>query len=307
MTKIKIGILDFGYRKKGTNGIAVLNDVFAYALLADQLGFTSYWLSEHHNSGLGWSNPEMLLPVLASYTERITIGIAGILLAIHSPYRVALNFKILSALFPGRIDLGLANGLIDQRFDAKLNNGYSAKESYTKIFNKKTTELLRYFQNELQLLNDEKIIIPPYGGPSPGIFRLSNTFNAIHDCIKNKMHYSKSMFHMENNEPFDKNEISEYRRVFYKAHGTDLRLNLAVSGLCASNMSSAKRMFSQLDSSKLETSKNIIVGCPAFVKDKLYEIYDQSGINEFIFHDQSLNAKSRFQTLEMLAKEFQLN
>ncbi|RFZ85164.1 LLM class flavin-dependent oxidoreductase [Mucilaginibacter terrenus] len=306
MSKIKLGLLDFGYRRKNTSGISVLNDMFEYASLADDLGFSSLWLSEHHNSGQGWSNPEMLLPVLASYTKTINIGVAGILMAIHSPYRVALNFKTLSTIFPGRIDLGLANGYIDPLIDLKFNNCHPADWNYTERFNKRTSELLHYLHFEKQLLSKEKTFIPPFGGDLPTVFRLSGKLDHILGSVKSKMHHCKSTFHSEELDIFDKRMISECRRRFFELHGSELQIRMAVSGLCAVNMINAKRNFLQLETSTLKTAKKMIVGCPSLFRDKLEELQDQSGIDHFIFYDQSLSPRSRRKTLELLAKEFTL-
>lgn len=112
MNQITLGLLEFGYHQKNTNSLSVIQDVIDYVVKADELGFSRVWLTEHHNfyRTSPWSNPEMLLPVLLGSTERIRIGMAGILINYHSPYRVALNFKLLANLYPRRVDLGLANG-----------------------------------------------------------------------------------------------------------------------------------------------------------------------------------------------------
>jgi len=305
MSKIKIGLLDFGYRRKNISGVGVLNDVFKYASLADDLGFSSYWLSDH-NSGQGWSNPEMLLPVLASYTKRINIGIAGVLLAIHSPYRVALNFKTLSTLFPGRIDLGLANGYIDPLVDARLNNCGVTEKDYTDHFNKRTKELLKYLHFEKQLLEEEKTIIPPYGGALPTVFRLSGTLDNILQTVNSNLHYCKSTFHSEDADYFDKESILRCRQEFNNRHGSELQIRVAIAGICSEKTVAAKRSFRALEISRLKTAEKMIVGCPSLFRDKIEELYDRSGINHFVFHDQSLDPGIRKKTLEILAKEFTL-
>ncbi|WP_321783372.1 LLM class flavin-dependent oxidoreductase [Paraburkholderia sp. J94] len=78
------------------------------AQLADELGYTRYWCAEHHGL-LGVCNPcpEVLLARLGSLTKRIRIGSGGVMLPYYSPFKVAEQFMMLEALFPGRVDLGV--------------------------------------------------------------------------------------------------------------------------------------------------------------------------------------------------------
>jgi luciferase family oxidoreductase group 1 len=75
---------------------------------AEQLGFTRYWLAEHHNMpGLACSSTAVLVGHIAAGTKRIRIGSGGIMLPNHAPLVVAEAFGTLEAIYPGRIDLGL--------------------------------------------------------------------------------------------------------------------------------------------------------------------------------------------------------
>ena len=75
---------------------------------ADSLGYHRFWVAEHHSdNALASGAPEVLISHIASVTKRIRVGSGGILLPYYSPFKVAEQFNALSALFPGRIDLGL--------------------------------------------------------------------------------------------------------------------------------------------------------------------------------------------------------
>ena len=110
--KIRIGLLDFGVRKTEYSSMGKVLDVLDYAENADSLGFSKFWLTEHHNysSDDAWSSPQMLLPIILYNTDRINVGMAGVLINYYSSYEVAMNFKLLANLFPKRVDLGFANG-----------------------------------------------------------------------------------------------------------------------------------------------------------------------------------------------------
>lgn len=89
------------------SGDAIRNSV-ALARAAERLGYTRYWVAEHHNTpGLASSATDILISVLARETSRIRVGSGGVMLPNHSPLRVAESFRTLEALYPGRIDLGL--------------------------------------------------------------------------------------------------------------------------------------------------------------------------------------------------------
>ena|ERR1700733_5145299 len=76
--------------------------------LADGLGYHRYKLAEHHSMiDLGSTAPEIMIGQVARLTKRIRIGSGGILLLNHAPLRIAETFRVLEALFPGRIDLAL--------------------------------------------------------------------------------------------------------------------------------------------------------------------------------------------------------
>ncbi len=86
---------------------ALLNSV-TLAKTADELGYTRYWVTEHHNiQYVASSSPEVLLGQIATHTKRIRVGSGGVMLPNHSPLRVAESFKLLETFFPNRVDLGI--------------------------------------------------------------------------------------------------------------------------------------------------------------------------------------------------------
>ncbi|NYJ00158.1 luciferase family oxidoreductase group 1 [Nocardioides thalensis] len=78
------------------------------ARTADRLGYTRYWLAEHHNMpAVAATNPPVLISMVAGATERIRVGSGGVMLPNHAPLVVAEQFALLEAAYPGRIDLGI--------------------------------------------------------------------------------------------------------------------------------------------------------------------------------------------------------
>src|SRR5207244_2880441 len=86
---------------------AVANSV-DLARHAERLGYDRFWLAEHHNTaGIASSVPAVLIAHVAAATSTLRIGAGGVMLPNHSPLHVAESFRLLEAMHPGRIDLGI--------------------------------------------------------------------------------------------------------------------------------------------------------------------------------------------------------
>src|SRR5712671_4461974 len=105
---IPLSVLDLSPVAAGSSGAAALRNSIDLATLADRLGYARYWVAEHHNlASIASSAPEIMIGQIAAATARIRVGSGGVMLPNHAPLMVAERFKVLEALFPGRIDLGL--------------------------------------------------------------------------------------------------------------------------------------------------------------------------------------------------------
>jgi luciferase family oxidoreductase group 1 len=105
---IPLSVLDLSPVTTATPGSAALHNSLDLARLADRLGYKRYWVAEHHNlANIASSSPEIMIGQIAAATSGIRVGSGGVMLPNHAPLMVAERFKVLEALFPGRIDLGL--------------------------------------------------------------------------------------------------------------------------------------------------------------------------------------------------------
>src|SRR5262245_17271389 len=105
---VPLSILDLSPVSTGSTGAAALHNSLDLARLADRLSFTRYWVAEHHNlPSIASSAPDIMIGQIAAVTSRMRVGSGGVMLPNHAPLMVAERFKVLEALFPGRIDLGL--------------------------------------------------------------------------------------------------------------------------------------------------------------------------------------------------------
>ncbi len=103
-----LSVLDVSPVSSGSDSSTALRNTLDLARLADRLGYRRYWLAEHHNMPtIASSVPEVMIGHVASVTGRIRVGAGGIMLPNHAPLKVAETFRVLEALHPGRVDLGI--------------------------------------------------------------------------------------------------------------------------------------------------------------------------------------------------------
>jgi luciferase family oxidoreductase group 1 len=105
---VPLSVLDLSPVTTATPGSVALRNSLDLAQLAERLGYKRYWVAEHHNlANIASSAPEIMIGQIAAVTSEIRVGSGGVMLPNHAPLMVAERFKVLEALFPGRIDLGL--------------------------------------------------------------------------------------------------------------------------------------------------------------------------------------------------------
>jgi luciferase family oxidoreductase group 1 len=105
---LRLSVLDQSIAVVGRPHGAAIRDTIALAKLCEELGYDRFWLSEHHsNETIVGTAPEILIAAIAAVTSRIRVGSAGVMLPHYSAFKVAEQFRVLDAIAPGRIDLGL--------------------------------------------------------------------------------------------------------------------------------------------------------------------------------------------------------
>jgi len=128
-------VLDQSPASEGSGEDAAIRESLALARLCDRLGFHRFWVSEHHNtSSIVGTAPEILMAAIAAVTARIRIGSAGVMLPHYAALKVAEQFRVLEALAPGRIDLGVGRAPGSDRLTALALNPYAnAAEDFPRL------------------------------------------------------------------------------------------------------------------------------------------------------------------------------
>lgn len=106
--QLSLNVLDQSPIRQGGTAAEALHETVELARVAERLGYRRYWVAEHHNtSSFAGTAPEVLIGQIAARTSTIRVGSGGVMLSHYSALKIAEEFRILSAFYPGRVDLGI--------------------------------------------------------------------------------------------------------------------------------------------------------------------------------------------------------
>lgn len=146
---VLLSILDLAPVADDVNSVQALQNSIALARCAEELGYTRYWLAEHHNiPSIAISAPEIMIGIIARETKTIRVGSGGIMLPNHAPLKVAEAFRTLEALYPGRIDLGIGRAPGTDPSTALALRG-SRKRLDIRDFPEQLSELMAFGRSDL--------------------------------------------------------------------------------------------------------------------------------------------------------------
>jgi luciferase family oxidoreductase group 1 len=167
---MKLSVLDQSVSLSGSSEDAAIRDTLALAEHAEALGYERFWLSEHHSlPTIVGSAPEILMAAIAARTTRIRIGSAGVMLPHYAALKVAEQFRVLEALAPGRIDLGVGRAPGgDMRTAQALNpHTYGSAEQFP--------EQVRDLQAWTSGVQHRGIVAHPRGPTPPEVWILGSS------------------------------------------------------------------------------------------------------------------------------------
>jgi len=165
---LALSILDQSPIISGHSAAEAIAATIDLAIAAERLGYKRYWLAEHHGLlGLADPCPEILLTRIAAVTSRLRVGTGGIMLPYYSAFKVAEVFRMLEALFPGRIDLGVGRA---PGGDMRTANAMSGGRYRGAIeFADQVQDVIGYLSGELP--NDHPfrdVVVQPAPGETAG-------------------------------------------------------------------------------------------------------------------------------------------
>ncbi|MBS0504959.1 MAG: LLM class flavin-dependent oxidoreductase [Proteobacteria bacterium] len=176
---MRLSVLDQSPIPTGGTAADAVRNTIDLARNAERLGYHRYWLAEHHASpALAGVSPEVLIGPVALATETIRIGSGGIMLPHYSPFKVAETFRLLGAMAPGRIDLGLGRAPgSDQRTAYALQRDRS-KRIQPADFPEQVSELLGYLEGAIpddHLFKPLEATMLRGAGGSPDVWMLGSS------------------------------------------------------------------------------------------------------------------------------------
>jgi luciferase family oxidoreductase group 1 len=167
---MKLSVLDQSTAVTGRSEHESIRETVALAAHCEALGYERFWVSEHHNiPAIVGTAPEVLMAAIAATTKRIRIGSAGVMLPHYSALKVAEQFRVLEALAPGRIDLGVGRAPGgDMRTARALNpNAHAAADDFP--------QQVRDLQAWTSLPSHEGISAHPLGPHAPELWILGSS------------------------------------------------------------------------------------------------------------------------------------
>jgi luciferase family oxidoreductase group 1 len=238
MADFPLSVLDQSPIVEGATPVEAIHRTLALARLADQLGYHRYWLAEHHGLlGQADASPEILLARLGVETKGIRIGTGGIMLPYYASFKIAEQFRMLEALYPGRIDLGLGRAPGGHGRTARVLFDGKPMDS-EEGFVRQLMELSAIFKGTVpdgHLLHGQ--IANPAGPTAPEMWVLGSSTGGASFAAHLGMRFAFAHFI----NAYTGAEIGRaYREHFRAGHEEAPRLALAMIALCTESAEEAK-------------------------------------------------------------------
>lgn len=260
MMALKLSILDQSPVYEGETAEDALRHTVQLAQLAEELGYHRFWVSEHHDSEfVAGSSPEVLIAYLLAHTKQIRIGSGGVMLQHYSPYKVAENFNLLSALAPDRVDLGIGRapgGL--PRSTRALQQGVSEPQELLS----KLLELQKHIDNKLEEGHPlHGLRATPLPAQPPKVYVLGTSTGSAELAAELGYPYVFSQF-INNDPEATRQSFETYRARFTAVRGEEPASILAVSAIIADTDEEAAELAShhKLVKIHLQSGKTLTVG-----------------------------------------------
>jgi len=332
--KLQLSVLDQTPIRRGSDAPEALQESIQLAKLADTLGYSRYWLSEHHNTlTLAGASPEILIARLAAETKSIRLGSGGIMLPNHSTLKVAENFRLLEALYPGRIDLGIGRAPGSDRLTAQYLNPANTFDP---------EEYIRQINDLNAFLGDEdtpgtaqgKVRAIPRIATRPELWMLTSSGESAYLAA----HFGMSLSFAQFISPAGgAAAIKAYKNHFHpSAQLSEPRASVGIFAFCSEDPQKVKEVQAVMDYRLLSFEKGkfneipsyeiakecvyspadwqrinynrqrMAIGSPEAIREKFGELSRELGVNEIILSTFADQPEDRLHSYELMAEIFKL-
>jgi luciferase family oxidoreductase group 1 len=337
---LRLSVLDQSPVPAGSTPGQALQNSIALARLVDGLGYTRFWMSEHHAMDtLACTAPEVMLARIGAETKRIRIGSGGIMLPHYTPLKVAECFRMLHALYPGRVDLGIGRAPGGGPVEALALK----RERKTKMqddFPEQVSELLAFLSHGE--MGHHFPVGHPFAGicvspempGGPDVWMLGSSMWSAAAAVEFGLPYSFAHFF---SPVHTRAAIETYRRGFSASpYRQEAEATVAVGVICAETQDEAEYLASSVRllqrrirqgdrrpvASPEDATRELnllgempieegewpryFVGTPSRVREQLHRMAGELGIRELIVNTIVWEHAKRLRSYELLAAEFGL-
>lgn len=303
-----------------------LRRTLTLAKRAEDLGYRRFWVAEHHNtSKLASSSPEVLIGFLLARTNRINIGSGGVMLQHYSAYKVAENFNLLSALAPGRVDLGVGKAPGGLPLSTRALQG-THDPARKPSFETQLSELDGFLHHEKNIDADaDSLAAFPVPDQPPGRFLLGASPESGRLAARLGWQFVYAG-HIHGDDHAIEQSLAAYREagggsallavsvvtaqtasLAESLMGDTRRFRLEIKGGQGVNVGSREqaleyvRQAGATDYHIEERSPRLIRGTPADVHAELQWLHSKFGIDEFVIDCPVSEGAHRLKAIELLA------
>lgn len=210
---VELNVLDYAMIDEGKNAEQALHDTIRLAQLADRLCFKRFWITEHHNvPAFACSSPELLMMHILGKTSHIKVGSGGIMLPHYSPYKVAENFRMLEAFYPGRVDLGIGNNPGTPAVKRAMDEDKSEYLDYQQSI----VDLRHYLTNQQSEQHFSSVMAQPNISHHPDMWLLSISQRSAKMAAQQGMGFAVGTFLLPDTDSIraTQHSIAAYRQHF---------------------------------------------------------------------------------------------
>jgi len=329
---MRLSVLDQSPVLSGLGARRAIEETLALARRADELGYHRYWLAEHHAiAALADPCPEVLVARLGAETRRIRVGTGGVLLPYYSAFRTAEAFRMLEALYPGRIDLGVGRAPGgDQRTAQAVSGGGFPDPSH---FPEQLWQLCAHLDGSLPAEHPfKRVRVQPEVETAPEVWLLGSSDYS--GALAAQLGLPYSFAHFIN--PHGGEAVTRfYKENFREGREKSSRTMVCTFLICAETDAEAERLAAPIDLRRLHMALNVdspvptqaeaeahpyseeersyvmaqraraVIGGPEKVKRELEEMLARYAADEAMVLTITGDYASRLRSYELLAAAFE--
>jgi luciferase family oxidoreductase group 1 len=332
---MRLSILDQSPISSNQTPKDALNESLKLAQAGDALGYTRYWIAEHHDlPGLACSAPEVMLGYIGANTSRIRIGSGAVLLPHYKPYKVAEVYHMLATLFPDRVDIGIgrAPGGSAEATNALSDNFLQQVYKMPDL----VKDLLHFLHHDFPDDHEfSRITAAPFPPQKPEPWLLGTSKKSAILAGENGLAYAFGQFMSDQDGSAI---LQQYLDAFKPSrHGQKPKIILTVSVICAETERQAEEIAlspliwsvqrgkgegrtvpsiseakaykpSEKEMEEIDQMKEkMIIGSPEMVKMRLNELQSQYLADEMMLVTITHDPIDRIRSYELVAKEILLS